>query len=249
MSTTFVLHRTALAMSTVIMLSACELSGSQDVGFQSRVDVATRMLQSGQHASGYQILDQVATDHAGSPEAYLAIGNAYLEVGAFAKADNAFATAARYGAQEKATIGLGRAALARNAPDEAIQHFSSVLKKEPRNLTAINGIGVALDLKGQHTAARIEYNKVLAIDPTHVAALNNLALSNTLHGSGEIAVAFLQYLTRSQINDPTLRQNLALALSVTGRQQDAFRLATADISEKQAEAVFQLVANYRRTPL
>jgi Flp pilus assembly protein TadD len=242
-----VLPRAGLALAALLALASCDFSGSQQVGFQSRIDVGARMLQSGQHASGYRLLDQVAAEHAGSAEAGLAIAAAYLDARAFAKAENAYTSAARSGAGPRAVVGLGRVALARNAPDQAMRHFSAVLEKDPGNLAAINGMGVAHDLKGQHATARAEYNRVLTIDPTHVDALNNLALSNVLGGSGETAVAILQDLTGSQVNDPTLRQNLAIALAVTGRRQDAVRLATADITEGQAEAIFQLVSTYRRS--
>lgn len=240
-------RRIAVTSAAVMALASCGLSGSQQVGFQSRIDVGARMLQSGQHASGYRLLDQVAAEHAGSAEASLAIAAAYLDNRAFAKAENAYNSAARNGAGDRATVGLGRVALARNAPDQAMRLFSAVLEKDPANLAAINGIGVAHDLKGQHAQARAEYSKVLTIDPTHTDALNNLALSNVLGGSGETAVAILQDLTGSQVNDPTLRQNLAIALAMTGRRDDAVRLATADISENQADAIFQLVAHYRRS--
>lgn len=239
--------RMALTAGAVILLASCGLSGTQQVGFQSRIDVGARMLQSGQHASGYRLLDQVAAEHAGSSEADLRIAEAYLDNSAFAKAETAYHNAARNGAGQGAVIGLGRVAIARNKPDMAIQHFSTVLSADPLNLAALNGMGVAFDLKGQHAQARAEYNKVLAVNPAHVDALNNLALSNVLGGSGETAVAILQDLTGSQLNDPVLRQNLAIALAITGRTQDATKVATADISEQQANAIFDMVRNYRRS--
>jgi Flp pilus assembly protein TadD len=239
--TTFV-----IALGAGVLLTSCGVSGSQQVGFQSRVDVGARMLESGQYASAYRLLDEVATEHSGSPKAELAIAEAYLTNDAFAKAENAYRTALDNGGGLPAVVGLGRVALARNAPELALQHFAAVLERDPDNLIAINGSGVALDLMGKHAEARTEYAKVLAFDPSHVAALNNLALSNALSGSGEKAVSILRDLTGSQVNDPTLRLNLAIAMSVIGRETDAVRLASVDIPEDQAEAMFALVSRYRQ---
>lgn len=236
----------AIAVGAGILLSSCGMSGSQQVGFQSRVDVGARMLESGQYASAYRLLDEVATEHSGSSQAELAIAEAYLNNDAFAKAENAYRSALDNGGGLPAVVGLGRVALARNAPELALQHFAAVLERDPDNLTAINGTGVAFDLMGKHVDARAEYAKVLSYDAAHVAALNNLALSNALSGSGEKAVAILRDLTGSQVNDPTLRQNLAIALAVTGRHDDAIRLASADVPEDQAEAMFDLVSQYRQ---
>jgi Flp pilus assembly protein TadD len=236
----------ALAIGAGILLTSCGVSGSQQVGFQSRVDVGARMLESGQFASAYRLLDEVAAENPGSPKADLAIAEAYLKNDAFAKAENAYHSALDNGGGLPAAVGLGRVALARNAPELALQRFAAVLEQDPGNVTAINGQGVAYDLMGNHVEARTEYAKVLTYDPANVDALNNLALSHALSGSAEKAVTILRDLAGSQVNDPTLRQNLAIAMAATGHQADAVRLAAADIPEDQAEAMFALVSKYRQ---
>lgn len=235
-----------LAIGASVLLTSCGVSGSQQVGYQSRVDVGARMLESGQYASAYRLLEEVAAENAGSAKADFAIAEAYLKNDAFAKAENAYRSALDNGGGLPAVVGLGRVALARNAPDLALQHFAAVLEQDPDNVAAINGQGVAFDLMGKHVEARTEYAKVLTFDPSNVDALNNLALSNALSGSAEKAVTILRDLAGSQVNDPTLRQNLAIALAATGHQEDAVRLAATDIPEDQAEAMFALVSKYRQ---
>jgi Flp pilus assembly protein TadD len=228
------------------LLSACALSGTQPVGFEARVDVAKRMLLSGQHDSAYRLLDDVAaTEDGNTPKAQLAVGDAYFESGAFLRAETAYRAAIANGAIAAGEVGLGRVALGRNAPDSAISHFNAALKQDSENLDAINGLGVALDLKGLHAQARAQYIRILKVDAVHVAALNNMAMSNVLSGSAEIATITLRDLAESNLSDATLRQNLALALHATGRSNEATKLAEADLDGPTTQALFNAVMRYR----
>lgn len=235
----------ALLLGLVAVVGGCSLSGSQPVGFAARVDVAERMMLSGQHAGAYRLLDEVTDAHSGTPEAELAVGDAYLEAGAFLRAETAYRAAIASGAGDDGEVGLGRVALARNAADRAIGHFNAVLDRDADNLEARNGLGVAFDLKGLHPQARAQYTAVLQSDPVHLAALNNMALSNTLSGSGETAVSSLRDLAESNLSDATVRQNLAIALFVTGRRSDAEQLAAADLDGTTSGTLFDAVVRYR----
>lgn len=230
-----------------LTITACSMSGSQEVGYQARIDVAKQMLLSGQYNRGYRLLEAVEKEHGDQTGAYLALGDAYLEASAFLKANLAFEKAKRKGALVKGDIGLGRVALARNEPKLASDRFLAALTHEPQNVVAINGIGVSHDLFGNHHLARLEYARVLEIDPTHSNSINNLGLSLALQGSGERSVQILSDLARSELDDATIRQNLAIGFAVVGRRQDAMRLARADLSEVEAKRLFKAVVNYRRS--
>ncbi len=238
-------HKTVLAVVSAVFLAGCELSGSQSVGFQSRVDVAQRMLLSGQYDGAYRLLDNVTREHAGQADAHLSVGNAYLSGGALFKARNAFTQAISAGAPQNGQLGLGRVALAQNNTPIAFQKFDLVLAQDPTNEAAINGRGVAFDLRGEHQRAIGEYTKLLVINPTNLDGLNNLALSHALGGSGETAVSILQDLTQSQLTDVNLRHNLAIAYYVTGREAAAYKLANSELSKAQAQKTFRSVRRYR----
>ncbi|MEL7092507.1 MAG: tetratricopeptide repeat protein [Pseudomonadota bacterium] len=235
----------ALACLAATALIGCELSGSQPVGYQARVDVAQRMLLSGQYDSAYRLLNEVSTDHGSQPAAHLSVGNAYLRGGAHFKARNAFNAAIRGGAETEGHLGLGRVALAQNNPTVAFEKFDAVLAVDPGNITALNGRGVAYNLRGEHQRAIGEFTKLLAINPTHLDALNNLALSHALGGSGTEAVEILSDLTQSQVTDTNLRHNLAIAYSIVGREKTAMRLAGPEMSNGQAQQTFRSVRRYR----
>lgn len=238
-------RKTVLFVVAALFLGGCELSGSQPVGYQARVDVAQRMLVGGQYDSAYRLLDEVSRDHGSQAEALLSVGNAYLQGGALFKARNAYRTAIKMGADRRGHLGLGRVALAQNNTSEAFRNFDLVLADDPKNETALNGRAVAFDLSGDHLRAISAYQTLLAINPTNLNALNNLALSHVLGGSGHEAVAILQDLTRSQLTDLNLRHNLAIAYYLVGRESEAYDLATAEMSKDQAQQIFHAMRQYR----
>ncbi|MFK8053415.1 MAG: tetratricopeptide repeat protein [Woeseiaceae bacterium] len=234
-----------LTVLACLGVSACSLSGSQPIGFQDRVNVGERMLASGEYESAYRLLGEVTQDNDSKADAHLSVADAYLRGDAFFKARNAFHQAIEKGATTVGQVGLGRVALAQNDPDTAVAKFDSVLAVDPANQAALNGRGVAFDLRGEHQLAIAEYHKVLEINPTNLDALNNLALSHTIGGLGHEAVAILQDLTQSELTDTNLRHNLAIAYYIVGRQQAGYTLATVDMSRAKAEQTFDAVRRYR----
>lgn len=241
--------RTKSAASSLVMtmmLGSCGVNDGETVAYNSQIAIAQQMLESGQLDRGYRLLDDVTRENAGSGPAQLALGSAYLASDAYLKAELAFTSAIENGQAVEGRMGLGRVALARNRAQEARQHFQEVLKRNPRNLDALNGIGVSHDLDGNHHLAAEEYRKVLQVDPAHAAALNNLGLSYALAGNGEEAARIMSDLAGSTLSDAVVRQNLAVAYMVTGRQQDGIEMARTDISADRAEALGNAVIRYRR---
>ncbi|MCU0910447.1 MAG: tetratricopeptide repeat protein [Rhodobacteraceae bacterium] len=236
----------AAGIAMMMALGSCGLSGDQPVGYQAQIAVAEQMLQSGQFDRGYRILDDVTRQQSSSGPAQLALGDAYLRSRAYLKAELAYRRASETGKNVDGQIGLGRVALARNEAQAARQHFQGVLARNPRSLAALNGMGVAYDLEGNHLMAAAEYRKALAIDPGYNPALNNLGLSLALAGNGAEAAQVLSEVAASQVNDAVLRQNLAVAYFVAGREQDGRRLATTDISGQRADLLRNAVLRYRR---
>jgi Flp pilus assembly protein TadD len=235
-----------MILTATAALSACETVDSQPVGYESRVSVAERMLERGQFSGAYTLLDDVSSDHATNGAAHARVGQAYLNNRAFNKAEASFRSAIQLGAQTKGYIGLGRVALARNDASNARKIFLAVLQDDLGNVDAMNGIGVAYDLVGQHDLAREQYMRILQLHPGRVETLNNLALSHVLGGDAAYAASILHDLTESQLDDPGLRQNYALALYVSGHTNEAMRLATVDMTETEAIGIFNAVIAYRR---
>jgi len=233
-------------MGTIASLSACELTGAQPVGYDAQLRLAEQFLNNGQYARAYGVFDGVETAHSGSAEVQLALGRSYLRSFAFLKAERAFSAAVALGAQDEGAIGLGRIALARNDADGALVAFGGVLSRDQENAVALNGVGVAYDLQGKHAEAQNSYRRALAVDPAYSQSRNNLGLSLAVSGEYDSAETVLAELVGSELNNTVARQNLALAFFLQGRERDAVELASLDVGESEATALFRAVRRYRR---
>ncbi len=168
---------------------------------------------------------------AAEPEAVaprLGLARAYLAVGALPEARDAFA-ALTHRAPIEAARGLGRVALAQGDPVEAKARFVDVLNARPDDVTALNGVAVALDLDGRHREAQRTYAKALALAPTNRAVANNAALSLALAGDNREAVARLRALADTPMAPDAARHNLALALGLAGDEKAARDLLETEL--------------------
>lgn len=230
----------------VLFLSACGQSGQESVNLIDQIKVSEQFLEAGQPERAFGMLEGIAQSNENSSATQIQIGNAYMRSGALLRANEAFAKAAHNGAVDEANIGFGSVALKRNDPDTAHAYFTSVLERDSRNVDALNGLGVAYDLQGNHALAQEMYRTALGIRSDAFKALNNLGLSMMLSGNSAGAVSVLSELTESRLDSRTSRLNLAVALSRIGRDADAMRLATSDITTEDATALFEAVDSYMR---
>ena len=61
--------------------------------------------------------------------------------------------------------------------DQAITTLKEILQSDPRNLKALNLLGIALTTKGDIVGANQQYEKALRLDPNFVPALKNLSVN------------------------------------------------------------------------
>jgi Flp pilus assembly protein TadD len=138
----------------------------------------------------------------------------------------------------EAGIGLGRLRL-RTDPAEAQLRFLTVLQREPRNATALNNLGIAYDLQGNHASAQSAYRRALAADPAMRAAEVNLALSMALSGQAADAVQLLRPLAADPDASRRLRHDLAAASAMAGDKQAAAQILSADLTPDQVQRALQ----------
>jgi Flp pilus assembly protein TadD len=141
-------------------------------------------------------------------------------------------------------IGLGRIQLASN-PAAAEARFAAVVAADPQNAIALNNLGIARDLQGNHTGAQEAYRKILAASPDNMAARINLGLSLALAGDSNGAIELLRPLASRSDATPRMRQDYAVALAMGGHTDDAQKVLQTDMTAAQAAAV---VAGYRQAP-
>jgi Flp pilus assembly protein TadD len=80
-------------------------------------------------------------------------------------------------AQDSQAYGRAEALVRQGQFDQGIALLRPLLESEPRNLKALNLLGIALTQKGDLPAANREYGRALEVDPHFQAALKNLAIN------------------------------------------------------------------------
>jgi Flp pilus assembly protein TadD len=108
------------------------------------------------------------------------------------------------------------------------------LETAPRSVVALNGLGVALDLRGRHADAARRYDEALAVEPTNRSVMSNQALSRALAGDPAAAAAALDRIARGPGAPPQAAQNLALAYAMEGRLDAAQAILSETLGARQA---------------
>jgi len=92
------------------------------------------------------------------------------------------------------------------------------------------------DQMGNHKQARALYSQALKIVPNEPSILNNLGLSHMLSNELPEAEYNLRKAASLPQADSRVRQNLALALGLQGKFEEAERVALAELDPEQAKA-------------
>ncbi len=224
------------------LLAACAGPNSNATSVRSQITVGERMLDNGDFGKGYALLDKVEKHNPRSNEAAVELANAYFRQNALLKAEAQYRKAIGLGAWSRGLVGIAKVNLARNNPEAAEPYLRKVLERDPGNVAALNAMGVACDLRGQHDKARQYYETILASSPSNKEALNNLSLSLALSGRPREAYPFIAELSRSNQDDRVVRQNLALIQYLSGDRERAMRTARVDLTEGQARQNFAQVS-------
>ncbi len=131
----------------------------------------------------------------------------------------------------------GKALVRQNRGAEAIAVLTGPALQSSQDASIYSALGSAYDQTGAFNEARASYRHALMLKPGDTATLNNSAMSYMLHGDPAQAEALLrQALAAKQSADPRIRQNLALAIGLQGRFDEAREVASKDLPPADVEA-------------
>ncbi len=88
--------------------------------------------------------------------------------------------------------------------DEGIAILKPLLDSDPRNLKALNLLGIALTTKGDLASANREFKAALQIDPHFLPALQNLAVNEFMQKDLAAAEKHFQEAAKSAPDDPAI---------------------------------------------
>ncbi|MBS0385157.1 MAG: tetratricopeptide repeat protein, partial [Proteobacteria bacterium] len=156
------------------------------------------------------------------------------------RADRAVAVAEealqRFPDDKPLTLTYGLAQIAARHPQQALRPLAVVAAGDTHDWRVRSALGVALDQLGRFTEARQAYQEALAIQPNDAGVLTNLGVSHLMEGDPAGAEPFLRR-AMAQPNAPAeSRQNLAIAVALQGRFDEAQALERIDLPPAQAAA-------------
>lgn len=191
--------------------------------------VADAALLGGAPAMALEVADGILSKNPNDVLAHLRKGDALYQLKRYDEAEASFTTALKISpSNTTALLGIGRIRLAQD-PAVAAKLFSDVLAKDRANAVALNDLGIARDLLGQHPAAQTSYRAALALKPDMLAARVNLGVSLAVSGHEKEALEVLRPLASSQDMSPRVRQDLAATLALAGQDSAARQLLSKDL--------------------
>lgn len=140
-----------------------------------------------------------------------------------------------------ARIGLARTRLATD-PAAAESILTEIVGHDPHNATAENDLGIARDLQGRHADAEAAYRAAISAMPENQAIQINYGLSLALAGHPAEALRVLRPIAENPDATPRARQDLAVALTLSGDTEGAEKLLGKDLS---ADQVADAITGYR----
>ena len=178
---------------------------------------------------------QKAPQDIGKGMAYAAALNANGQPDMALQVMGALATAHPADAQLQATY--GKALVREGRGSEAIAILTSPALQSSRDASVYSALGSAYDQTGAFSESRMAYSQALMLKPGDTATLNNSAMSYMLQGDPAQAESLLrQALAGKNSVDPRIRQNLALAIGLQGRFDEAREVASKDLPQADVDA-------------
>lgn len=145
-------------------------------------------------------------------------------------------TAIGHPKDRKVLAAYGKALAAAGEFEAALDAVRRAQTPEYPDWKLLSAEGAILDQIGQTAEARALYQKALDMRPGEASVLSNLGMSHLLSGDLPTAEDYLRRASQSQGADSRVRQNLALAVGLQGRFDEAEAIARGELSQGQAEA-------------
>jgi Flp pilus assembly protein TadD len=130
----------------------------------------------------------------------------------------------------------GKALAANNQLEPALDAVRRAQTPEYPDWKLVSAEGAILDQLNQKDQARRLYRKALELKPNEPSVLSNLGMSYLLEGDLRTAETYLRSAAAQPNADSRVRQNLALAVGLQGRFDEAEKIASQELPPDQAQA-------------
>jgi Flp pilus assembly protein TadD len=130
----------------------------------------------------------------------------------------------------------GLAQLGDNNAQGALRPLALVAAADAQNWRARSALGVALDQVGRYAEARQAYQEALSIKPNDPGIMTNLGMSHLISGEPADAEEVLRQAAALPGAPPQARLNLAVAVALQGRFDEAEQLERSDLPPAVVQA-------------
>jgi Flp pilus assembly protein TadD len=171
------------------------------------------------------------------PDAAIQYGQALRASGERAQAVAVLEQAAIANPGNKAVLaGYGRALAANGNFQQAFDVLSQAHSPQDPDWRLLSAQGAVLDQMGRFEEARQYYTNALTIAPDEPSVLSNLGISYLLSKDLAKSEDALRRAHNQREKDPRVRMNLAVVLSLEGKQSEAEGVVKADLPPDEATA-------------
>lgn len=217
---------------------------------RARSESLTRLgqtaLQSGEIEQAASLFEQATLTDGRNVRAALGLGDTLLAAGRDLDASQAFERALKVQPDlPEAHYGYARAMIGIRRPEIAVDHLRRLTESRSGDTAALNALGVAYDLLGEHQLATEAYRQGLAVVPASVPLRNNLALSLALQEQFPEALEELRPIAEGPGSTRRTRQNLALVYGLQGDFAAAERLSRVDLASADLQGNLSYFATVR----
>lgn len=234
----------------LMILLAASLTGCQTTGKTAdtatgadMVRLADRLRGQGDVRAAVEFYLKAAEHAPDDAAPRLALADIFAQQGMMAEAADMYGEAIRRAPKDgEARRAYARLLIQMERPQDAARQYEAILDEDSRDAKALSGYGVALDLQGKHEEAQKNYRAALQRAPDSAHVVNNLGYSLILSDKPAEAAKILAPFAEGPKSTPSLRQKLAMAQALAGRDDEARRILAKDF---QVEEVEQKLATWR----
>lgn len=236
----------AAALALLLTVNGCGGVSRSGLGTSTPgISVAEAALQGGAGQVALQVSDAILREQPDNITAREIKGDALTLLGQYDQATAVFqALLAKNPDSVRANTGLGRIKLASD-PAAAEALFQQILKRDPRDQTALNNLGIARDLQGRHAEAQTIYRQALAVNPELASAQVNMALSMAMSGQGAAAVQLLRPRATEAGASVKVKHDYAVVLAMAGQRAEAERVLGETMTPEEVRQALDSVTGTR----
>jgi Flp pilus assembly protein TadD len=229
----------------MLLLAACGGDHGLEDHVKMDASVGDVALSAGNPEVALRLTDDTLAKHPSDVDALTRRGQALTDLSRLNEARETLRKAVTIEPRNvRALLAFGRVQLPVD-PAEAEADFNAALKQDGRNAPALNNLGIARDLQGNHAKAEEAYRAALAVQPDMVAAQVNLALCLAIRGQTAEAIGMLRPLANTPGATRKIKEDFAAVLAMGGQREEAERILSRNMAASEAASALDVLASAR----